>query len=153
MSNNASKISKRERRAIFLFALIPSLFAGYLFIDEGIYQYREASLRERERLSGISFSRDWGRRSPGPLLLLVPMIAAALIRPRRFWISTGLTVLFIIVIAVGFYVRFSFFSDMGARDPMREAFDEWDLLFGSLMLVMLGWQLSIIRRSSASRLP
>jgi len=152
MTANITSVSKFERRAIFLFALIASLFVASLFIEEAVYQYREAAFERQRRSVGISFSRDdFGRRTPAGLSLLVPLIAVALVRPRRFWISTGLTAVCSILFVIGCYLRVASARELGFLNPIRDAIDWGDYVFGAFLLVMLVWQFSILRRLSAHK--
>ena len=151
MKQIPSQISKPEKRAIFLFALAISLFVGILFLEEAVYRYREAVLDQELATLGINFSHDdFGRKSPAGLLLLFPLITIALIRPGRFRISTGLTILFIGIFLVGAYLRIEKAREVGFIRPVYDTFDIWDLLFGFSGLVMLAWQISILRRITRS---
>jgi hypothetical protein len=147
MSDYQNPIPKPERSAILIVSLLMSIFVVCLFVEEAVYQYNQYVLDQQMRSKGISFSNDdWGRRSPAGLLLLVPMITLSLIRPKRFWISAGLTFLLGILFGIGCYLRLINAIELNMLNPVRNTFDFGDYLFGFFLLVMTVWQISILKR-------
>ena len=147
MSDYQNPIPKPERSAILIVSLLMSIFVVCLFVEEAVYQYNQYVLDQQMRSKGISFSNDdWGRRSPAGLLLLVPMITLSLIRPKRFWISAGLTFLLGILFGIGCYLRLINAIELNMLNPVRNTFDFGDYLLGFFLLVMTVWQISILKR-------
>lgn len=148
MQETRDSITRFEKRAILLFSLVASLFVVLLVIQEGIYQYHKHVSFEECRTGGICFSwDDFGHRGPSLPLLLVPLITVALIRPMRFLLSFGLTALLAILFVSGVLFRLDYAQHQADFvRPWSYALSIEDCVFGFFILVMLGWQLSILWR-------
>lgn len=152
MSSGLSSISYFEKRAILVVSLFASLFVVYVFVDDAMYWYRDSVHHEQVRGTfGIEFSHDEVRQSPGGLLLVLPLITVALIRPKRFWISAGLTAVCLGLFVIGCYFRIQSARSLQFIRPVWDAFYLADYIFASYLVGMMIWQLSILWRISPSR--
>jgi hypothetical protein len=84
------------------------------------------------------------------------MIPFSLIRPKRFCVSSGLTLLLSLLYTIGSYLRVMNAIDVGMLNPIANSFALWDYVIGVFLIVMIIWQASIlirIARAPISSLP
>ena len=153
-------ISKKERITLLVFAFLAFSFFAFFIWDRAIDSYNNSVVQEqnerRAQAGGrpaISFSVDDFRPLPGGFNLLTLFIFLALIRPKKFIVSTSLTILYGVLLLISLFIRLDGEGALGGKDfysdPFVELFHKtniFDYAAGFFILVLLTWQISILWR-------
>ncbi len=156
MKETKAPISTLERWTLLVFTLIPLLFF-LTFFAKGAIREHQFSLPNRH---GINFAVDDPvPRMPAGLHLLTVLIFLAAIRPRSFFVSAILAVIYAGLLLVSLYLRVNGESFLGGPIPGDPGFFQelylktwiWDYVALAYLVVLLPWLSSIIYRRHRRR--
>ena len=155
-------ISKREHKFLLLVAFTSFVFALSIFFLQEIKDYNDAISKEQnklERLANneqiISFSACGGMDYRVPFLhSLTLFIFVALLKTKRFLLSSFLTVFYAVVFIYGLSARYDgarlggeeFSPKVDFIEKVYRATTDFDYLAALFISILLFWQISILLR-------
>ena len=145
-----------------VFAFLPFAYFYSIFVIEGIREYNysvkdeQITLRSQaEQKPNVRFAvHDFVPRAPAGFHLLSIFIVLSLIKPKKFIVSTVLTLFYFALLFFGLYIRLDGETPYGAEYPAEVGFFGelylntwiWDYVGALFIAIALPWQLSIVSR-------
>ncbi len=155
-------ISKREYKSLLIVSFTAFVFALSIFSLQGIKDYNDAISKEQnklERLANtepiISFAVCGGIDYRVPFLhFLTLFIFVALLKTKRFILSSFLTIFYAVVFIYGLSTRYDgsrlggeeFSPKVDFLDKVYRAATDFDYLAALFISILLFWQISILLR-------
>lgn len=154
-------ISRAEHKLILIVALLVFIFPisilSFKFIQDynhGIYEAQQELKYQANGKIPLRFAVDSINHSVPIAYLLSVFIFIALLKPKKFLLSSFLTFCFVILIIYGIYFRFehifaeSMFGKLnsGFIEQMQIVVYDFDYTVFALAIILLFWQISILLR-------
>jgi hypothetical protein len=154
-------ISQKEHKSLLIIAFISFIFVALTFCYGIIKDYNYSVYKQHQKLGHLaSYNREGGISGSSPRLimpalhLLTLFIFIALLKTRRFLLSSFLTVFYAIVFIYGLSALYNG-SRLGGEEfsPKVDFFDQvyfaangFDYLAAFFISILLFWQISILLR-------
>ncbi len=154
-------ISKREHKFLLIVAFTSFVFASSIFSLQGIKDYNDAISKEQNKLEQLannepilSFSACGGMDYRIPFLhFLTLFIFVALLKTKRFLLSSFLTFFYAVVFIYGLSARYNggrlgeeFSPKVDFLDQVHRAATDFDYLAALFISILHLWQISILLR-------
>lgn len=156
---NTKYISTKELTLILIFSFLAFAFFAAAIGADVVASHESAAEKAVREFSSISVGcRLCDRDFVAGFNLITFFIFLALIRPKRFIVSTALTFIYGALLVVSIYLRLDGTGALGGvdfyTDPWVEFInktDVYDYVASFVIVVLLGWQSSIVWRIYRSK--
>ncbi len=153
-------ISKREHKLLSIVAFIAFVFVVLTFCGDIIRDYNYFVYKEQQKLGYLAnYNREGGFSGSGPMVMpllhfLTLFIFIALLKTKRFLLSSFLTVFYAVVFIYGLSARYNgsrlggedFSPKVDFLDKVYRAATHIDYLAAIFISILLFWQISILLR-------